>query len=156
MKRFYHKQPYGQIRRVNPKVSILIILSCFILLVGCFHNVSYYDARTYQNLTGLKAEMKLAFEEFVVNGASGIDDSKILKAFRLKIARALEYEMGKELNDDTVAQFVVLDKTIRKIVDRSKKNGDTLSAGYCKGKRMILEQAFDMAIATERGKIKEN
>lgn len=155
MKRCYHMQRCELIRNANSNGFVLIVLSFFVVLVGCFHKVSYYDAVTYGNLTGLKAEMKLAFEEFAVNGASGIDDFRTLKEFRLKMGRLMEYEMGKELNEDTVAQLHVLDKTIREIVDRFKDNGDALSAGYCKGKWMILEQAFDVAIATERGKLRE-
>ena len=91
--------------------------------------------------------MKIAFEEF------GENDLRTLQAFLVKISQALEYEKGKNLNDDTIVQFTILDETIREVVDRFETDGNQLSAGYAKAKWMILENAFDIAIKTEGSKI---
>ena len=97
--------------------------------------------------------MKIAFENFGEKGASGENDLKTLEAFRVKASQALEYEKGKNLNDDTIAQFIILDKTIREVVERFEADGNQLSAGYAKAKWMILENAFNIAIKTEVNKI---
>ena len=133
-------------------VALMMLLSLN-FCAGCFHLISDYDVYTYRDLTGLKGEMKIAFEKFGENGASGENDLKTLQAFRVKISQALEYEKGKNLNDDTIAQFIILDETIREVVERFEAGGNQLSAGYAKAKWMILENAFDIAIETEVNKI---
>ena len=97
--------------------------------------------------------MKVAFEQFKENGAGGEEDRKTLKTFLVKISQALEYEKGKNLNDDTIVQFTILEETIRDVVKRFEAGGDQLSTGYAKAKWMILESAFDIAIKTESNKI---
>ena len=131
---------------------ILMVLSLN-FFVGCSYLISDYDIHTYRSLTELKGEMKIAFEKFGENGASGENDLKTLQAFLVKISQALEYEKGKNLNDDTIAQFIILDETIREVVERFEAGGNQLSAGYAKAKWMILESAFDIAIKTEGSKI---
>lgn len=120
---------------------------------GCFHLISDYDIYTYRSLTELKGEMKVAFKKFGENGASGEDDLKTLQAFWVKISQALEYEKGKKLNNETIAQFTILDKTIREVIERFELEESGFSAGYAKAKWMILENAFDIAIKTESNKI---
>ena len=60
----------------------------------------------------------------------------------------------KESNEDTIGQFAILDKTIGEIVEKLKEENQ-LSAGYCKAKWMILEEEFNLAIATEKSKKKK-
>ena len=133
--------------------NVIFLALSLSFCAGCFHLISDYDTHTYRALTELKGEMKIAFEKFGENGASGENDLQALQAFLVKISQALEYEKGKNLNDDTIAQFTILDETIREIVERFEAGGNQLSAGYAKAKWMILESAFDIAIKTEGSKI---
>jgi len=156
MKPLQHYVRKKQINIRTPAWSVfLLLLIHFVFFTGCVHYVSYYNAITYKNLADLKGEMGVAFEIFSLEGASGENDLNTLEGFRIKIAQAREYESGKKLNDNTIAQFKILDENIREIIDRFKENANQLSAGYCKAKWMILESAFDIAITTERGKIEK-
>ena len=133
--------------------NVILAALSLIFCAGCFHLISDYDTHTYKALTELKGEMKIAFEKFGKNGASGENDLETLQTFLIKISQALEYEKGKNLNDDTIAQFTILDETIREVVERFEANENQLSAGYAKAKWMIFENAFDIAIQTEGSKI---
>jgi len=130
--------------------SKLIVLSIFIY--GCQY-VSYFDSVSYKNLTDLKAEMKVAFVSFSANGAKGEHDSETLENFKIESAKGYEYENGKGKNDNTIAQWKIIDSLIAELVQRFKSQNNELSAGYCEAKWEILEQAFDIAIATENGKL---
>ena len=134
---------------LNGFLSLLLLCFCS----GCLTLISDYDLRTYTNLTELKGEMKIAFEKFAKNGASGEKDQETLNTFLIKMSQALEYEKGKNLNDDTIAQFEILEETIREVIERFESGGSKLSAGYSKAKWRILDQAFVIAIETERNKI---
>lgn len=134
---------------LNVVLMVLVLSFC----AGCYHLISDYDTHSYRTLTELKGEMKVAFEHFGENGANGENDLKVLQDFLVKISQALEYEKGKNLNNDTISQFAILDKTIREVVERFKAGGNQLSAGYAKAKWMVLESAFDIAITTENSKI---
>lgn len=168
----------GGIIRSKSKLCVLYLnLFLIILLVisGCTRLVSYYDAISYKNLTDLKGEMNVFFERSAQEGAHGKSDLDILRAFRIDISKAYEYEKGKKSNDDTIAQLEILDKTVREVLDRYAKRTWTsegkcseieegaairpedgcLTAGYSKAKWRIFEEAFDIAIETERSKLKE-
>lgn len=148
----------GSARKLRKSVFLNVILTMISLsfCAGCFSLISDYDVYTYKNLTELKGEMKIAFEKFGENGASGENDQKTLQTFLVKISQALEYEKGKNLNDDTIAQFKILSETIREVIERFESGGFKLSAGYSKAKWRILEEAFGIAIETERNKINKN
>ena len=100
--------------------------------------------------------MKVAFETFSVIGASGENDLEKLERFRVECSKGLEYEKGKSKNDDTVKQWEEINSLISEVVVRFKKDGENkLSPGYCKGKWKVLDTAFDIAIATENGKLEQ-
>ena len=139
--------------RKSELFNVILVVLSLIFCAGCFHLISDFDTHTYKALTELKGEMKIAFEKFGKNGASGENDLETLQTFLIKISQALEYEKGKNLNDDTIAQFTILDETIREVVERFEANENQLSAGYAKAKWMIFENAFDIAIQTEGSKI---
>lgn len=128
-------------------------LVIFLLLLGGCQYVSYFDSISYKNLTDLKGEMKVAFASFSVNGANGENDLKTLEDFRIESSKSYEYEKGKEKNDDTIAQWKIIDSLVSEVLDRFKSNSDDLSAGYCEAKWEVLETAFDIAIQTENGKL---
>lgn len=139
--------------RRSEALNVILVALSLVFCAGCFHLISDYDIHTYRALTGLKGEMKVAFEEFGENGASGNNDLETLRSFLVKISQALEYEKGKNLNDDTIAQFTILDETVKEVFERFEANGNQLSAGYAKAKWMVLRSAFDIAIKTEGSKI---
>ncbi|ADE54055.1 hypothetical protein [Coraliomargarita akajimensis] len=137
----------------QPMFKTVALLILVLGLVGCVNLVSDYDSHTYTSLTSLKGEMKVAFEEFSKTGASGEADAALLQQFHVKMSQALEYEAGKQLNDDTVAQFAILDETLRDVIDRFRANENSLSPGYARAKWLIMNSAFDLAIETEREKL---
>lgn len=154
------------------KRSICILL--FITIGGCVHLVSYYDSLSYKNLTDLKAEMRVFFESCKINNiATGPNALKSINDFVLTSAKAYEYEKGKKVNDDTISQLAIIEKTVLDVKSRYEKNkvveskckaraddetpdeqSGCLSKGYCLGKWRVFESAFDIAIATEQSKLK--
>lgn len=132
--------------------SKIYSLLIFIILLNACQYVSYFDSVSYKNLTDLKGEMKVAFMNFSSNGAEGQSDLNTLKKFEIEISKGYEYEVGKQLNDNTVAQWNIINDFINETIKRFTEN-DGLSAGYCKAKWMILSKAFDIAIATENEKL---
>ncbi|MFQ5603320.1 MAG: hypothetical protein ACE5HS_08645 [bacterium] len=153
-------------------VQYFFFLCIFFITSGCVHLVSYYDAISYKNLTDLKGEIKVFFDRAVEDGAHGEADLNILKDFKVKMSRAYEYEKGKTLNEDTIAQFAILDSTLNDVLERYKKrtwNSENncedspatspekgcLTATYCESKWKVLETAFDIAITTERSKLEK-
>lgn len=137
-------------------LNVILTMISLGFCAGCYSLISNYDTYTYENLTKLKGEMGIAFEKFGENGASGENDQETLQTFLIKMSQALEYEKGKDLNDDTIAQFKILDETIREVIERFESGDSKLSAGYSKAKWKVLENAFDIAIETERDKINKN
>lgn len=156
---------------ITSRIFCIIVSTLF--LSACNNTVSYYDAVSYKNLTDLKGEMKVLFDECSTSAAAGKDTLNMIKGFKVSSARAYEYEKGKKLNDDTIAQLEILDRTVNDVLQRYKKNRVTdsgkcqaresgsdedtgcLTVGYCIAKWKVLESAFDIAIETERLKIVE-
>jgi hypothetical protein len=134
----------------------IIILSC--LLFSCesivktwnyFNSpVSFYDQKTYENLTLLKAETLFIYDEFT----NITFDTDKINGFKLTIEIDYEYESGKGLaNVDTAEQFKVLKKIIyRHIDDRLKL---IWTPFHSTNKRELVSQAFDVIIKTERSKV---
>ena len=152
-------------------VVILTIMVSTIVLSACSF-VSHYDSMSYKQLTDLKGAMKVFFENCQNDGASGEAAFYKLNDFKKKSAQAYEYEKGKKLNDDTVAQLKIIDKTVSGVIDiyksnimeggecKSRESGGGIEGGclkpvYCKAKWKIFAEKFDIAIATENLKIKD-
>jgi hypothetical protein len=142
---------------------------------GCVHLVSYYDSLSYKNLTDLKGEAKVFFESCQQEIAKGDSALAAIDGFVLSSAKAYEYEKGKSLNDDTVSQLKVIEKTVSEVKLRYAMNkyenaacaargGDEaadvasgcLTTGYCTAKWRVLETAFDIAISTEQSKLEKS
>ena len=157
---------------ISYKIAFTLIMVGALFLSGCAF-VSHYDSMSYKQLTDLKGEMKVFFETCQSDGASGDSAYSTLFEFKKDSAKAYEYEKGKKLNDDTVAQLKIIDTTVSNIITRYKSNifsgteckeredeqqsSETgcLTTGYCKGKWMVLSSKFDIAISTENSKIKD-
>jgi hypothetical protein len=134
--------------------------------------VSHYDSLSYKQLTDLKGEEKVFFENCKKEGASGEKALSTLNDFKVKSSKAYEYEKGKSLNDDTVAQLEIIDKTMTDVLNRYKSNDISegkclerndektnattgcLTEGYCTGKWLAISSKFDIAISTENLKIR--
>lgn len=131
-------------------VSFICFLSVFI---GCAHLISYYDPVSYKNLVDFKAETLLLIDNISAS-PSQLNYTGKLEELKSNIEKASEYEKGKQLNDDTIAQFAEIIKMVDGIV-LTLKEKQSLSPVYLKEKRLKFEKAFDMAIGTEESKLKK-
>ena len=149
-KRELRLRPRGRLKKAQP-----VLLVPFLLLwVGCVHLIANYDPITYKGLTDLKAETML-FLENMDAGKPYAEQTQRFEDLQLKIEKVYEYEKGKKLNNDTIAQLSEIRTMIQEITTRYKEQ-DTLSSFYLEEKKKQLETAFDLAIATESSKSKGN
>ncbi len=121
------------------------------LLAGCAASLlHYYDPTTYKNLTDLKPKVALLYETFEDEEV----DLQAVRQIRLEMGQAYEYEKGKgEKNRETAKQLgSILEMFSRHVQDR-KKNGPW-SEAHIQNRWENMEEAFDIAIATERLKNK--
>lgn len=131
---------------------------CFIILAACSGiPISYYDATTYTQLTALKAETSTLVEAFDSKPAT--QNEVKIEALSLSLRKAYEYERGKgSPNSDTARQFDKIVKLFNETVAESRANPDSaksLGQKYFREAAAVLEQAFDIAIATENAKNKD-
>lgn len=126
-----------------------------------------------KQLTDLKGETKVFFDNCELEGTSGEGALLTLSKFKINSSKAYEYEKGKSLNDDTVDQLKIIDNTMTDVIKRYKTNaisngmcserndGGTnaetgcLTEDYCTAKWLIISSEFDIAISTENLKIKD-
>lgn len=111
---------------------------------------SYYDPTTYKNLTDLKAETIFLYDTFATDS---LDEAKVT-AVRLKLAQAYEYEKGKgEKNKETREQLEIIQHMFGQHVSDRVKSGKWTPT-HLGNQKTNLAEAFDIAIATERLKNK--
>ena len=137
----------------KPTTLVAACLSLFLALSACASLLgfpTYYDQTTYKNLTDLKAEILFLYDTFATDS---MDEAKIAAA-RLKLAQVYEYEKGKgEKNRETREQLELLQQMVeRHIGDRVK--GGIWTPAHLRNQKTNLAEAFDLAIATERAKNK--
>jgi len=143
-------------QRPIPRKSTTLVaafLYLFLALSACASFLgfpTYYDQTTYKNLTDLKPEILFLYDTFA---SDSIDEAKIAAA-RLKLAQVYEYEKGKgEKNRETREQLELLQQMVeRHIGDRVK--GGKWTPAHVRNQKTNLAEAFDLAIATERVKNK--
>lgn len=140
-------KPVGLAARV---VSFICFLSAFI---GCAHLIAYYDPVSYKKLVDFKTETLLLIDNISAS-PSQLNYVGKLDELKSNLEKASEYEKGRELNDDTIAQFAEIIKMVDGIV-LTLKEKQKLSPVYLKEKRLKFEKAFDMAIGTEESKLKK-
>ena len=122
----------------------LLVLSCSGLLLH------YYDPTTYKNLTDLKPVVSALYDTFIEKEI----DKKEVALVRLKLAQAYEYEKGKgETNTETTHQMKTIRDMFERHVQDRMKNGKW-SKEHLDNVKENMEEAFDIAIATERLKNK--
>ena len=130
----------------------LKLLPLLLFLASCMHLIVNYDPVTYKSLTDLKAETMLFFTEMAPTKPYAENTAKF-EDFKLKVEKIYEYEKGKKLNNDTIAQVTEIRSMINDMMTLYKQQ-DHLSEFYVKEKKNQMEKAFDMAIATENSKMK--
>lgn len=131
--------------------GISLLLLCLALSqTSCGVFPAYYDATTYKNLTDLKAEALFLYDTFM---SDSVDEAKI-GSVRLKLAQAYEYEKGKGTNNtETRKQMEIIQQMLgRHVHDRLA--GGPWTAAHLANQKTNLGEAFDIAIATERLKNK--
>lgn len=80
-----------------------------------------------------------------------------MAAFRLELDKAYEYERGRPLNQDTIAQWDLLRDPNRDLLGgflSEWKQDGPLKPVYIKRKKAQIGKAFDEIILLESGKIK--
>ncbi|MBI5550614.1 MAG: hypothetical protein HY911_03840 [Desulfobacterales bacterium] len=134
--------------------SLLALLLIFSACAGV--PVTFHDATTYTNLVDLKVDATLLVESFDTRKVK--DNEAQITAVNRNLKRAYEYEKGKgAANSDTVQQFEKIVKLFNEDVGTYRENGPgALGKRYFQEAAVALGQAFDIAIATENEKNKDN
>ena len=137
----------------SPSLPLSLLLYLALTLSSCASFLgfpSYYDATTYKGLTDLKAETLFLYETFATDP---VEEAKIMQV-RLKLAQVYEYEKGKGANNkETREQVEIIQQMFgRHVSDRMNKG--KWSAVHLANQKTNLAEAFDIAIATERLKNK--
>ncbi len=131
-------------RKLAAGVLPMLVLAS--LVSGCsWTRLYYYDAATYTHLTELKPRVSALYETFTSDSV----DTDGIKEVRLALAQAYEYEKGKGVtNDETARQFEIIREMFERHVDHRLKDG-RWSGAFLQNARENMDQAFDIAIATE-------
>lgn len=141
-------RPVNRFRKTAPVLLAPVVF----LWVGCVHLIAGYDPVTYKSLTDLKAEMMVCLEK--ADPAQPYSEhSQKFEELQLDIEKVYEYEKGKKLNTDTIAQISEIRTMFQDLTARYKEQNQ-LSTFYLQEKKGQLETAFDLAIATENSKLK--
>ena len=146
-------RPTGAVRRRWRRFLASVAVSVLVgLMAGCTVPISYYDATTYKNLTDLKAEAAILVASFDSKPVAGSE--RAIDALLLNFRKAHEYEKGKgKPNSDTMQQFDKIQKLLLDDIADYRENGPGgLGSKYFREAAIVLEQAFDIVIATENVK----
>ena len=137
-------------------VSLLVLIPSLLLSsIGCAVPISYYDVTTYTNLTELKVEMSMLIESF--DSKPVTENETSINAVTLRFRKAYEYERGKgNLNSDTMQQFKGIERLFNDDITQYREKGPGgLGPKYFQEAARVLQQAFDIVIATENEKNKD-
>ncbi|MBI5710297.1 MAG: hypothetical protein HZC42_08350 [Candidatus Eisenbacteria bacterium] len=139
--------PPGRVRLRAALASLALAL-----LAGCawipFLQVSRFDPVTEQNLADLKPVVSEAYAGF----AQDAPDTTALASVRWRLDDALAHERAKgEANRRTTRQLELILATFDRDV-ASRGGGPPWSPAAVANARENLEEAFDIALRTERGK----
>jgi hypothetical protein len=121
-----------------------------LLLQACLAAVSRYDPVSYATFTALKAEVATLVETFDSTAAAA--NAAEIARVRLALRKATEYEKGKgPPNQESVEQLakvtMLFDNTTA-----AYRRGDALGSRFYREQARLLEQAFDIVIATEQAR----
>jgi hypothetical protein len=139
-----YAKPMLNLQRSALAVLLTLLPACSGLLLH------YYDPTTYKNLTDLKPVVSALYDSF----PEARTDKKEIAEVRLKLAQAYEYEKGKgESNTETANQIKIIRDMFERHLQDRMKNG-RWSKAHLENAKENMEDAFDIAIATERLKNK--
>jgi uncharacterized protein YaaR (DUF327 family) len=134
------------------KKKVALILLVLFSLSSCatfqswFKPVAHYDQVSYQNLTGLKAELNA----FIDHLKPDTPQDKI-DAFYLMYDKIYEYEKGKGLeNTETSQQLSLLKGRIDVFVKEAQASD--LTQVYRDSKKETLDRILDVIISTENAR----
>ena len=131
-------------------ISICRILLILLLFTRCASLISYYDPTTYKNLTDLKPEVVFLYETFTADSV----DTEGIAEIRLRFAKIYEYEKGKgEKNKETYEQVEDIQNMFERHVNDRLERGPWVKDHF-ENVKINMEEAFDIAIQTERLKNK--
>jgi len=133
--------------------SVLLPIFASLLLAGC-STIATYDKVAYDKATGAKAEALILMDRATDSYSA---HSKEVEAVRLTIAKAYEYDRGRNLNAETVKMWEILRAPegnlfggfLRRWREKGSLKPDAIAI-----KKPDIEQAFDEIIALEIGKPK--
>ena len=138
-----------KLNRFSVKFCVLSTL-VLIFSVHCTSFISYYDPTTYKNLTEVKPEVVFLYETFTTDS---VNPEKIVQV-RLRLAQVYEYEKGKGLkNKETYEQIEIIQSMFERHVKDRLDKGKWTQEHY-ENVKTNMEEAFDIAIQTERLKNK--
>jgi hypothetical protein len=140
--------------RCGLKKGFIPFVPFLLLWAGCVHLIANYDVVTYKGLTDLKAETML-FLENIDGGKPYSEYAGKFEDLQLQIEKVYEYEKGKRLNDDTIAQVGEVRAMLQEMIKRYQEQNQ-LNSIYLQEKKQQLEAAFDLTITTENLKLKRN
>lgn len=127
------------------------LLISAVILTGCAAlRLSYYDPTTFRNLTGLKPKVAALYETLTHDN---LNEEKIAEV-RLELAQVYEYEKGKgDPNRETTRQVQIIREMFERHLEQRRNQGRWSNA-FMQNARQNIEEAFDIAIRTERIKNK--
>ena len=147
------------LRKPNHHRGRVLLILPMLFLVGCAL-MTHYDPTSYKTATDLKAESL-----FLMDKATEAPDAAQLakiEDLRVKLAKAYEYEKGKEgPNQITVKQWGLLNDPNKDLLggflkkwEEKKGSAKGFSKGFVDEKKDQIGEAFDQIIELESAKVK--
>lgn len=148
------------------KKTVLTLLFMSLFLSGCLmlsgNFPTYFDQKTYQNLTYLKPQILLLYETFgntESKGKYGIGKSRFdlseIRHIKLLFAQLYEYEKGKgPKNEATIRQIEILQEGFLDHVKHRMQKG-LWNEFDIEDFSNTMSVLFDKAIQTEMSKTKQ-
>jgi hypothetical protein len=130
-----------------------IALCCFSLATAC-STIATYDQVAYEHATNAKVDTLALMDKAT---GSYIGHAKEIEGLKLELDKAYEYDRGRPLNQETIAQWEILRDPNRDSVGgflKEWKESGTLLPVYVTRKKAQIGLQFDTIIQLESGKIK--
>jgi hypothetical protein len=147
----------GVIFALGRRVTLLTriyLLACFSALISACSTIATYDQTAYLQAINTKVDA-LALMDKALDPYSSHQSEVV--AFQLELDKAYEYERGRPLNRDTIAQWDLLRDPNRDLLSgflSEWKQDGPLKPVYIKRKKAQIGKAFDEIVQLESGKIK--
>lgn len=125
-----------------------------VLAAACTIPISYYDSTTYRTLTDLKVDATELIGSF--DSATVRASEPAIGGTRNRLLKAVEYEKGKgKDNNDTAKQLGLILEMYDRDIALYRSSGPNPRQSTYRELAIQLGQAFDIAIATEASKNKD-